>query len=426
MSVRIVHVLSILSFVTALSPDQNPADARTLKAVAIALPTTLSAQAMVAFAGLTVPVFAPAAAKVIGVAPSLIGLYASTIFIGAMITSLLSGGFVQRYGAIRVTQFALLAAAVGLSLVTTAKLPLIVLGAFVIGFAYGPLTPASSHLLAKRTPLRLMSFVFSLKQTSVPLGGALAGALVPGLVIAFGWKGAGLSVALLCAIGAVVIQPTRPRLDADRTAGERLFPGSPFAPIRFVVGHRGLRDLAIASFIFSGTQQCLGVFLVADLVTHLGLPLVQAGAALATTQVAGIVGRILWGGTADRFGHSRALLGLLGAVMAGSAVAVALFAPGIPFGLIIAVAIVFGGSAVGWNGVFLAEIARLAPEGQISRATGGVLFFTFGGVVVVPTGFTLLTVLFGGYASGFIAVAVLTGSIGAYLIRPVPVTYRPS
>lgn len=409
-----------------MSLNQTPAEPRTLKAVAIALSTTLSAQAVVALAGLTVPVFAPMAAKTIGIAPSLIGLYASTVFMGAMFATLLSAGFVLRYGAIRVTQFALLAAATGLALVTTARVPLIVLGALVMGFAYGPLTPASSHLLAKRTPLRLMSFVFSLKQTSVPLGGALAGALVPTLVLAFGWRHAALIIALVCLVGALAVQATRRNLDADRKPGERLFPGSPFAPIRFVAGHRGLRDLAIASFIFSGTQQSLGVFLVADLVTHLDLPLVRAGVALAAAQMAGIVGRILWGGTADRFGHSRALLGLLGTIMAGSAVAVAFFTSGMPFALIVVVAIVFGASAVGWNGVFLAEIARLAPEGQISRATGGVLFFTFAGVVVVPVCFTLLTLVSGTYASGFIALAILTGGIGSYLIRPVTASRQPS
>ncbi|WP_417276298.1 hypothetical protein [Castellaniella sp.] len=43
-------------------------------------------------------------------------------------------------------------------------------GALLIGLGYGPITPAHR-----------MSFVFSIKQTGVPLGGVLAGLVVPGL-----------------------------------------------------------------------------------------------------------------------------------------------------------------------------------------------------------------------------------------------------
>jgi len=46
------------------------------------------------------------------------------------------------------------------------------------------------------------------------------------------------------------------------------------------------------------------------------------------------------------------------------------------------VLVIFGASAIGWNGVFLAQIARLAPAGQASAATGGTLFLTFSGVVL--------------------------------------------
>src|SRR5690606_39626516 len=60
--------------------------------------------------------------------------------------------FVQRYGAIRVSQVGLLICAVGLVLVMSPALPAVVLGAFLIGLGYGPITPASSHLLARNTP----------------------------------------------------------------------------------------------------------------------------------------------------------------------------------------------------------------------------------------------------------------------------------
>ena len=64
----------------------------------------------------------------------------------------------------------------------------IALSAVAIGVGYGPITPASSHVLAKTTPRERMALMFSIKQTGVPAGTALAGLIVPPLTIAFGWQ----------------------------------------------------------------------------------------------------------------------------------------------------------------------------------------------------------------------------------------------
>ena len=60
----------------------------------------------------------------------------------------------------------------------------VALGALVVGIGYGAVTPASSNVLADRVPEGLRAFIFSLKQSGVPIGGALAGALVPLLMAA--------------------------------------------------------------------------------------------------------------------------------------------------------------------------------------------------------------------------------------------------
>jgi len=61
----------------------------------------------------------------------------------------------------------------------------------------------------------------------------------------------------------------------------------------------------------------------------------------------------------------------------------------------------YGASAVGWNGVFLAEVARSAPQGQVGTATGGTQFFTFGGAMAGPPVFTAIVSATGSYAWGF-------------------------
>jgi MFS family permease len=77
-------------------------------------------------------------------------------------------------------------------------------------------------------------------------------------------------------------------------------------------------------------------------------------------------------------------------------------------GLVLALAIAFGASATGWNGVFLAEVARLAPPGMASAATGGALAVTFLGVVLGPALFGLLSSAFDSYRAGYLALVVPT------------------
>jgi hypothetical protein len=66
-----------------------------------------------------------------------------------------------------------------------------------------------------------------------------------------------------------------------------------------------------------------------------------------------------------------------------------------------------GFCAAGWNGVLVAEAARLAPAGRAGPATGGVLACTFAGVVAGPSLFALVVGVAGGYALAFALLAAL-------------------
>jgi hypothetical protein len=83
-------------------------------------------------------------------------------------------------------------------------------------------------------------------------------------------------------------------------------------------------------------------------------------------------------------------LGILGVGMGLTAASALAATPDWPLWALFAFAMAYGATAVGWNGVFLAEIARLAPRDRVSDATGGSAFFTFLGVVVTPPLFHLV------------------------------------
>jgi MFS family permease len=376
---------------------------------------TLFIQAMVAMALLTLPVMAPVAAKDLGVSPAMVGFYVSITYAGAMFASLTSGTTVSRFGPIRVSQLGLFICAVGLCLCASAWLPMVALGALLIGLGYGPITPASSQILARTTLPEQMGLVFSIKQTGVPVGAMMAGAIVPSLMLAINWQWSMVMVALACVISALLAQPLRKESDDLRQANLPFQMGTLTQPIRMVLGHRALATMAACSFMFSMIQMSLTTYLVTYLHDDLSYGLVSAGLLLSMTQMGGIGGRIVWGVVADKWLGAQKALALLAALMACSSMATALLLPQLPIWGVWLVLIVFGASAIGWNGVYLSEVARQAPEGKASVATGGTLTFTFLGVVIGPPIFGALSTAFGSYRAGFLAL-VVTSSLCAWVL----------
>ena len=370
------------------------------------LAVTTAIQAMVSMALLTLPAMAPAVARALAVPSTLVGAYVALCYFAAMLSSLVGGTLVRRLGAIRVSQLGLGLCAVGLALCALPWLPAVALGALCIGAGYGPITPASSHLLALTTPAHRMSLVFSIKQTGVPAGGMLAGALVPGLSLWLGWQGTLLAVAGVCALCAALAQPLRAALDADRQPAQPLALQALFKPIGMVLGHPSLRALAACSFLFSAVQVSTTAYMVTYLNESLGMTLLAAGAALSVSQLAGVVGRIAWGAVADRGVGPRNTLMLLATLMMAGSVLTALLQPQWPTLLIWAIVALLGASAIGWNGVYLATVARQAPPGQAGVATGGTLLFTFMGVVCGSPAFGALAGASGSYRIAFAALAL--------------------
>lgn len=382
-----------------------------------AISAMLAQQSLVTMSALTIPVLLPPIAADLGINPGLLGFYTAVLYGTAMFASMLGGGFILRYGAVRVSQMAMLLMGAGLLVAYPGALALFALAAALCGAGQGPSTPASSHVLSRHAPPALAPLIFSVKQTGVPIGGALAGAILPLLAIQFGWRGALVAAAGACLLLALLLQPVRRSLDTDRQPERPLSATDVRSTVTAVLKTPALRELAFASFVFAGLQLAFGSFFVAYLAEGLSFSYEVAGFVFASAQGAAIGGRILWGWIAGRWLDSRLLLGILGVVMAVAAILTGLFTPLWPVWALTAVAVVFGASAIGWNGVFLAEIVRHSPPGEAGVVTGGVLSFTYAGLVLFPSGFGAILGVSGSYALGFFVAAVPTAIVGLLFFR---------
>ncbi|BBK33998.1 MFS transporter [Allostella humosa] len=349
-----------------------------------------------------------------GVPVERIGYVSALSTVASMWYLMSCGPLLGQFGPLRLLQVGLSLAAVSMLLVTVGTWPAVLASAIFFGLGYGPVPPASSDILARHTPSERRGLAFSLKQSGVPVGQAIGGFVIPVVAVALDWRWAlALSAGLALAI-VLSIQPLRGRFDAGRSdAGLRRLPyGHIFNPANFVQPYRTVRQvrnmalLTYAGFCLACAQGSLFSFYVPYFTADLGFAVTAAGTAYGFLQMAGAVGRISAGWLADRTSAIGTLM-LLAATGCGALVLTASLSPTLAWWTILAAAALTGISAVSWNGVYLAEVARIAPAGKVGETTSASSFFTFIGYAAGPAAFSILVEVTGRYDIVFLIFATL-------------------
>jgi MFS family permease len=359
------------------------------------------------------PVIAPRLAAEMGVEPSLIGFQMSLIYGAATLSSPFLTWMVTRHGACRAIQAGLLLSVFALALALLSGLAALVVASILLGAAMSVMTPAAAHILFRFSPPKHRNLLFSIKQTCVPAGWMIMALVAPPVTLLFGWQWAvGLTMVFALAMIAA-LQPVRALWDDDR--GQQRGGVRQQAREGMVLLWRipQLRWLSAASLFMSGVQLCLSSFAVTMLVQEANYGLVAAGVMLSVAQGAGVTGRIAWGWIADRFGNCLTLLIAMSAAMVVCCGVMALITPAWPQALTALLFLAFGASAIGWNGLFLAEVARLSPPGKVSIATSGAMVWNFAGILIGPALFALLYRMNGSYAQtyGLLTLFAISGLV---------------
>lgn len=363
-----------------------------------------------------IPIVAPAALSDLGVTAAYVGIYTSLSAFFQIFIMAGCGNFIRRFGGLRISQIGLWLIALGLVCSASGQLWPFLITAVVLTIGTSVATPASSQILARYATAKQAPMVFSAKQTAVPFGLMVGGLMLPWFVVLFGWQGAMLATGALCAVFAVLLEPLRNELDSDRDASVSLSPKGVRHTVSIIMQSASLRMLAMTMFAFVGLQTSYSTFLVLFLTHKLDYSLTEAGGMLATATLIGMPARMLWGYVASVWSTSRIVLAGLGFTMAAASMATGFYTLDWPTWQILGVAVVVTSTALGWHGVLLSEIARLAPPGQAAGITGGVLAASAMGQIVIPLSFSAILAWNDSYAYGFIMTGVLPAVIGVMLL----------
>lgn len=378
---------------------------------------------------IVMPILADRIAEDFGISRGWLGFYLALQNVVAIAAAIGCGGFILRYGPLRVSQVALAMMGASLVVIASGVLWIYPLGAVLMGAA-AVSTPASSHILARVCPPKLAPLVFSIKQTGVPVGALIGGLLLPFLLgvvvysdllsttIRIGHFGAAFVTALIVFVVALALQPVRAYFDSVRQVDTKIALGDIRSTMRAVLHNPPLRDIAFAAFAFGGLQALFAGFFILFLIDGLGYSEVEAGSVFAISSFMAIWARIMWGWLGGGHVSPRILMATIGLVGGLSSLAVAMFDRGWGLFEITAVAIVFNMSAISWHGLLLAETARLAPKENVGGITGGVLSFTSIAMMTYPAVYGVLLAATGSYSIGFILGAAPAFLAFAIFLRP--------
>lgn len=389
----------------------------------VAIAAMLVQQTIATTAKLGMPAMFPTVAADLGFDPRFALAYTWGYAVCAVLVMAGCGGALRRWGALRTSQIGCVAMAVGLAIAAIVAQPWMALPPLILGVILNSVgstvaTPASSQILAKYAPPKWAPLVFSIKQTGVPAGLAISGMALAPLAVIYGWRAALLGLALICLAIAVLLQPLREEFDRDRdpTAKPRWrdFPET----VRDVLAAPELRGLAMGAFCFVGMQAVFMGFSVTYLHETLGYSVEAAGPLFGAAALIAVPARVFWGWIGSTLVKPRLLLAGLAALMAVSTAAMGAFGENWNETEIFLVFAAVSISVLSWHGVLISEAARLAPEGEAGRYTGGVLAFGSAGQVLYPLLFGAGLFLGGGYEAAYIVIGAPAAAVGLFLLAP--------
>jgi len=329
--------------------------------VVLAVGTVAQAATATYFLGLSA--VTPALRDHFGLGLAGVGALIGAISVGLVLTLIMWGGAADRFGERGVMTIGLLGSAAALGGTALASNP-VVAGVLLLlaGASGASVNAASGRAVLTWFPTARRGMAMAVRQTSVPIGTALAAVSLPPISRAWGVPAVFVALALTCLVAAVAVAiwvrepPGRP------ARGTR-----PATSTLAVVADRRLLRLSLSGLLLVVPQFLGSVFLVEVLHDGAGLSLGLAGGLLALAQVLGAAGRLgsgLWSDrVASRLGPLR-IIALASAVGFGLAAALE---PG-PAPLLAAILVPAAAIAISWNGLVFTAAGELAPPDRAATA----------------------------------------------------------
>lgn len=343
------------------------------------------------------------------------GLIVSAINIGPIFSMLLFGYLMDKKGEKQIIGWgSILLGLSALLLIPVNHYTTLLLVLIVVGIWYGSAQTGGSTAIVKWFPNKHRGLAIGIRQTGIPIGGALASTLLTYLYQHHHLSSVHLAQGLMAVGGGLLFLLLYKEPKQHDTATAPLIPFK--EKMRAIRHNRALYPLFFVGMVMMSLQMIIIAHFMSYLHHEGGYTLTEAGRYLSLILLGGMLGRIVLAWMSDQyFAQKRETLLVL--VM----VATFLMVGCLPFvihskGLMILFCSVFGFLALGWYSIYITCVTEQSDSQAVGLTVSAALTINQFFIVLAPTVYGLLVAVFSSYqlALDVIAVMVILGAFHLY------------
>ncbi len=337
------------------------------------------------------------------------GMIVSTVNIGPIISMIIFGNMMDKYGEKWVVGLGSILLGLNTFIAYLIDSYIVLLtNLLFVGIWYGTAQPGGSSAIVKWFPRKHRGLAMGIRQTGIPVGGALAAISLPFFFYRFGLEAAILLQACIATVGGLIFlliyknpgtEIQQPEQYTFKEKIIRIKNNSQLYPVLFI----GMTMVSV--------QLIIVAHLMGYLKEMLGLDLKLAGSLLSLALIGGTFGRLILAWISDNiFAGNRSKPLLLTIWSTVFIMLLLLWAMSMPLWVIGLLCFFFGFLGIGWYSLFIVMIAEKSDKNFIGLTVSFALTINQFFIVASPALFGLLVDWTNGY---FIPFAILAAAISA-------------
>ncbi|PFW59405.1 MFS transporter [Bacillus cereus] len=315
------------------------------------------------------------------------GLLVSVVNMGPLFCMLLAGRLLDQYNEkllISISSFLLGGSFLLTNIVNGFNGLLFVL--LLVGMFYSVSQPGGSKVILKWFPKENRGLAMGIRQAGIPIGGALAGVLIPFFTIQYNVTYAINSMACICIIGGLLFFMFYKEPYVQEDARREHIKISFWTQLKVVIRKKELYPIYITGICMISLQMVLVGHFMKFLVREQSITSIVAGTVFSVMFFSGMIGRVVLAASSDLFYKGNRRTPLFIAVCASISLILLLVISihTVMSGVLYGVSALLGFFSIGWFSLFIAEVAELASEDSVGITVSLALTFNQIAIIVAP------------------------------------------
>ncbi|MCW9132599.1 MFS transporter [Bacillus paramycoides] len=337
------------------------------------------------------------------------GLLVSIVNIGPLFCMLFVGRLLDRYNEkllISISSFLLGGSLLLTNTVNEFTGLLFVL--LLVGAFYSVSQPGGSKVIIKWFSKENRGLAMGIRQAGIPIGGTLAGVLIPFLTIKYNVAYAINIIACICIIGGFLFFIFYKEPYVQEKVKEERIKLSFWMQLKAVMCKKELYPIYITGICMISLQMVLVGHFIKFLVMEQSITPILAGKVFSIVFFSGMIGRVVLAAVSDLLykGNRSTPLFIVVCISIGFILMFVISIHTITIGVLYGVSALLGFFSIGWFSLFMVEVAESASEESVGMTVSFALTLNQIAIIVAP-------VLFGyivdekGYTYAWLCIAVL-------------------